>query len=237
MLASCGSSFDARPADPALRALVDSALAQSVRDSILYVASSLAGTASLNVEMTQGSSSVRIRERFTLDKGAGKEFVTKAITEKVVGDTSILRDMYSFRPPGTKPRPFEATQMDRMNFAGEFRALLRRMLAGKEKSAMSVTDSAASIGGKRCWLISFETDDGRGSFAVNRENFEILRIRMEESSDYVLAGYAYSLATDYARPAGGPAMPVSMNTKFEYHRPLSHGAGSVSVVFDTLALR
>jgi hypothetical protein len=237
LLISCGGSFESAPLDPGLRAILERTVEQSLRDSALYVASALHGTGSLSVDMMQGGDSVRIRDRFAMEKRSGQPLDTRQLMQTVIGDTSILSGLYSFRAPGTKERAFEATQLDRMYFDADFRKLLRRIIAGRERSAVKIVDSAAAIDGRKCLLVSYETSDGHGSFAVDRQTMELVKVDLGEESDYMIAGYSYSLGARYTRPAGGPVVPVSMTSTFDFHRPFSHGSGTIVVVFDSVALR
>lgn len=241
LLGACGRSFDARPLDATLRPIIERALAEALRDSALYAASPLSTTGMMRVDMRNGDDRVQILDTFRAAKKPAGELATTVTGMSVHGDSSILREMYSFRPPGSKIRSFEETQIDRMSFGADMRKMFRGMLAGKEKMAVRLVDSASMVGGRPCYLISFETSDGRGSMALDRRSAELVTIRINQGDDYMLAGFDYAMSIEYARAADGatrgPIFPRNMQSKFSYRRPFSRGTGTIVVVFDTVALR
>jgi hypothetical protein len=206
------------------------------RDSVRLFGAALDADASMALEFGKEEGRVKIDDRFKLKKESGAPFRTEPVSHSVDGDTALLLDMYTFRDPRGNPRTPQGAELAGLSFGADFLALLRSLL-GEEGRGYTLRDSLADIGGRRCYLFSFATDEKRGRFWIGRDSCEIARMEIEQDNDLLVGSYKFKLTTDFLPFTGDLLLPVKTLSQFEYSRFGTGGTGSIVVVLDSVRTR
>jgi hypothetical protein len=245
LLAGCGGSGAPaeRPGRPEWRALLERAAVRARADSVALAGSSVHAEGAMTLEFGRENEKVRVDDRLRLVKGRGREFLAEPLTHQVVGDTTLLKDMYTFKDSKGNTREQSSAQLSGLSFGAEFLPLLRALIAGADETGYTLRDSLADDGGVRCYLFSFATGERKGRFWIDRDSFGLRRMEVEQESSFIVGGYKYRMTTNFERRAGAGdsaqampelLLPVRTSTNFEYSRLASSGTGSVLVVLDSI---
>lgn len=217
-------------------------MARANADSVALAKATLAAAGTMTVEFGRESERVKIEDRIRLMKSTGRQFLTEPLAHTVSGDTTLLKDMYTFKDPKGNPREQMAAELAGLSFGSDFLSLLRILLAGAEGTGCTLRDSAAVIDGASCYLFTFATEDRSGRFWIDRDSLGLRRMEVEQASDYLVGSYKYRMTTDYradhppldSTALRGVLLPVRSASQFEYSRLTTSGTGSILVMLDSI---
>ncbi|MDB5034479.1 MAG: hypothetical protein JWQ98_1720 [Chlorobi bacterium] len=229
---ACGGHEKRPPLTIGVRGILRRAQSQALRDSTNLAAAAFNAGAAMTMEFGRETQRVRIADSFGLAKEQWAPVTTVPLTHSVQGDTTLLKDMYTFRDSKGKARSQEKAQLTGLHFGADFLPLLRSILSGAEPIGCTLLDSTTSIDGKPCYLFSFVADDKSGKFQVGRDSCDLAHIEIDQQNDYWIGGYTYHMAADFRRPTDDVLVPVKALTEFSYSRFFTKGTGSILVLLN-----
>jgi hypothetical protein len=229
MFAACGGSD--RPvlnSDPALHPLLQRMLEQALRDSSELARGTFRSFAVMQMEMKQGDEGVRVEDQFDLRRDSAASYVAEQRSHRVEGDTSLLKNMYTFEDSKGTPRASERAHLASLDFGTSFPTLLRSLLAGGDEVGYQLNNKDTLVGGERCSEIEYYTDAKNGRFWIVNETLSLVRLEVRQQSNYGVGSYDYHAVIDFQR-FGPMLLPVKTATHFDYRRLLTDGSGTISV--------
>ncbi|MEO5929399.1 MAG: hypothetical protein ABIR47_05670 [Candidatus Kapaibacterium sp.] len=229
---ACGGHEKPPPLTAGVRAILQRAQSQALRDSVSLAAAAFNAGAAMTMEFGRETQRVRIADSFGLAKEKWAPVTTIPLTHAIQGDTTLLKDMYTFRDSKGKARSQEKAQLTGLHFGADFLPLLRALLADAENTGCALLDSVATADGSPCYLFSFVADDRSGKFRVGKDSCDLAHIEIDQENDYWIGGYTYHMAADFSRPSGDLLVPVKALTEFSYSRFFTKGTGSILVLLN-----
>lgn len=169
---------------------------------------------------------VSVEDHFLLSRGEAGTYQTEIVSHVAVGDTTLLKDMYTFQDSKGNTRAAARSQLVGLHFGTDFLGLLRMILArteGTECEALPGKDSGSVR------LFRYRLGDRRGEFTVDSRLLDPVRLRSDEGTDYMVGSYTYRMTIEFSRTIDGLLLPVRTESRFDYSRVFSEGTGSVVV--------
>ncbi len=202
------------------------AVERALVDSARLAGSAFEAEAALRIEIRQGDRNVTVDERLSLRKQKGGAFVTQSAGRTISGDTTILKDMYSFEDSKGDLRGDRKLELAGLDFGSDVLNLIRSFDAPESEVGYTI-QSRDAAGGKA--LVRFAGDARRGSISIGSDSADVRSVVIRQGSDYLVGAYSSRMSTQYARPLGDILLPVRMQASFEFRRLFSRGTGSVRV--------
>jgi hypothetical protein len=238
------------PPRPEWRALLVRASTRAAADSLALARASVDAVGSMKFEFGREGEKVHVDDRLRLTKKPGMEFSTEPIAHVVAGDTTLLKDMYTFKDSKGNTRGQQSAQLTGLSFGASFLPLLHTLLAGDDDAGYTLRDSAADIGGVPCYLFTFTTGERSGRFWIDRDSCGLRKLEIEQESNYLVGGYKYRMTTVFQREPGGDRLsagdsvasaslllPVRTSSSFEYSRLATSGTGAIEMALDSISVR
>lgn len=228
---SCGSGSErGGPLPPELRSLAARILDQALADSLAREGRPFEATGVMTTEILQENDRVVVEDRFRLVGGSGQgKTITHPISHTITGDTTLLKDLYTFEDPKGNIRKQESQELAGLAFGADFSTILRDVLDSTGASTLAQQPGDTTIDGTRCLPFTFYSAAGEGRFWVAADSLDLRRLEVSRSSDYLIGRYLYRLSADFRRPVAGLLLPTRMSTNFEYRRLFTDGTGSIVV--------
>lgn len=230
-LSSC-SDHEALPLPPLnsdQRAMLQTARDRATTDSVHLAAASFLADGVMLVQFGQDDRTIAVTDSFRLQKGRGEEYQTEIFQHETKGDTTLLKDMYTFRDSKGNPRAGERSRLTGLHFGTDFLDLLHVILSPEGNGECGLEERDVTMAGKRCLVFRFQTEDKSGRFWLDTDSLGLVRLEVEQGSDYWVGSYRYRMFIDYARPVADVLLPVRTLLQFDYSRLFSKGTGSISV--------
>jgi hypothetical protein len=225
-----GSVILSPEAEAEYRAHVMQILRRAVIDSTLLATTPFEMKGVMTTELRQEEERVVVEDRFGLvGRGIRGGPVTLPESHTVTGDTTLLKDMYTFEDPKGNIRKQESQELAGLAFGSDFSTILRQWLDSTSSATLRPGDVMYPIDGVSCYLFYFTSDAGEGAFFITSDSLDLRRLEVKRESDYLIGRYSYNLTADFRRTAAGVLLPIKMITRFDYRRFLTEGTGSIVV--------
>jgi hypothetical protein len=236
VLSGCGDPEPSSlpPLTPEQRTLLQAARDRALRDSVDLAAASFHADGAMLVQFGQDDRNVSVVDSFRLRKEKS-DYQTEITLHRATGDTTLLNDMYTFRDSKGNPRAGERSQLTGLHFGTDFLDLLRVILSPDGNGECAMENADTLVSGLRCRAFRFRTEEKSGQFWLDGDSLGLVRLEVEQGSDYWVGSYRYRMFIDYARPVTEAPLPVRTLLRFDYSRLFSSGTGAISVDLSNIA--
>ncbi len=214
--------------------IINSTLEQALIDSIKISNTPIKADCKLSFVINQDDKKVNLEDHFILHKLSGKSYISTPLEQSVIGDSILLKDMYTFKDSKDRPREKQNSELSGMSFGAEVTKILRMLLSKDESTYCEIIQQKPAFFDTNIIVLNYTIDDGSGEIYLSKVDKRIVKLIQNLNKSYFFGSYNSQMIIDYTLLDSNLLVPTTTINNFTYKRMTSNGTGKINAKLNIL---